>query len=197
MDHYQCDLYFIPETRAYRISGSTELFPQRCQLLNLTPHQHFRALTEELAGATAIASATQKGRHLIKLLQENIKKILNPTSALEEQRVRDNEIRMQQQRVIDNTPIITVPMVPRITTVPPILQSRNPTAKRTLKDTPCVHQRVTQNNTPGGVPKISRPPTRAPALRVSPQKQAAVTQTPAAQAAVPSRRRLRTLLNKQ
>ena len=24
-DHYQCDLYFIPETRAYRISGSTKL----------------------------------------------------------------------------------------------------------------------------------------------------------------------------
>ncbi len=99
---------------------------------------------------------------------------------------------MQQQRVIDNTPIITVPMVPRITNAPPILQSRNPTAKRTLKDTPCVHQRVTQNNTPGGIPKISRPPTRPLALRVSPRKQAAVTQTLAAQAAAPSHRRLRT-----
>ncbi len=115
MDHYRCDLYFIPETRAFRISGSTELFPQHCQLPNLTPHQHFRALTEELANATAIASAKPKGRRLIKLLQENIKKILNPTSALEEQRVRDNDIRMQQQRVIDSTPIITVPMVPHIT----------------------------------------------------------------------------------
>jgi hypothetical protein len=108
MDHYRCNLYYIPETRAYRISGSTELFPQHCQLPNLTPHQHFRALTDELANATAIASATQKGRRLIKLLQENIKKILNPTNALEEQRVGDNEIRMQQQRVIESTPIITV-----------------------------------------------------------------------------------------
>jgi hypothetical protein len=192
MDHYRCDLYFIQETRAYRISGSTELFPQHRQLPNLMPHQHFCALTEELADATAIASATQKGCRLIKLLQENIKKILNPTRALEEQRVRDNDVQMQQQRVIDNTPIITVPMVPHITNAPPIFQSRNPTAKRTLKDMPPVHQRVTRNNTPGGVPKISRPPTRAPALRVSPRKQAAVTQTPTAQAAVPSRRRLRT-----
>ncbi len=66
MDHFQCNLCFIPETRAYHISGSTELFPQHCQLPNLTPHQHFRALTEELADATAIASATQKGRRLIK-----------------------------------------------------------------------------------------------------------------------------------
>ena len=29
-DHYQCNLYFVPETRAYRILGSTELFPQHC-----------------------------------------------------------------------------------------------------------------------------------------------------------------------
>jgi hypothetical protein len=193
MDHYRCNLYFIPETQAYRISGSTELFPQHCQLPNLMPHQHFHALTEELANLTAIASATQKGRRLIKLLQENIKKILNPTiSALEEQRVRDNDIQMQQQRVIDNTPIITVLLVPRITNAPPILQVRNPTAKRTLKDTPRMHQWVTQNNTLGSIPKIIRPPTRASALRVSPRKQAAVIQSPAAQAAAPSCRRLRT-----
>jgi hypothetical protein len=48
-DHYPCDLYFIPETRVYQISGLTELFPQRCQLPCLTQQQHFRALTEELA----------------------------------------------------------------------------------------------------------------------------------------------------
>jgi hypothetical protein len=35
-DHYCCNLYFIPETRAYCISGSTELFPQHCQILCLT-----------------------------------------------------------------------------------------------------------------------------------------------------------------
>jgi hypothetical protein len=56
------------------------------------PHQHFRTLTEELAKLTAITSATQKGRQLIKLLQANITNILNPTSALEEQSVRDNNI---------------------------------------------------------------------------------------------------------
>jgi hypothetical protein len=30
MDHYRCDLYYIPETWAYQILGSTELFPQHC-----------------------------------------------------------------------------------------------------------------------------------------------------------------------
>ncbi len=60
-DHYQCDYYYIIETRAYRISGSTELFPQHCQLPNLMPHQHLRALTDELAEATKLASNTPKG----------------------------------------------------------------------------------------------------------------------------------------
>ena len=106
--------------------------------------------------------------------------------------MRDNDIRMQQQRVIDNTPIITVLLVPRITNAPPILQAWNPTAKRTLKDTLRLHQWVTRNNTPGAVRKIIRPPTCAPKLRVSPRKQAKVIPTPRAQAATPTRGRLRT-----
>jgi hypothetical protein len=47
-DHYRCNLYYVPETRAYRISGSAELFPQHCQVPNLSPKEHLRALTEEI-----------------------------------------------------------------------------------------------------------------------------------------------------
>jgi hypothetical protein len=43
---------------------------------------------------------------------------------------------MQQQRVIDKTPILTIP---RITNAPPIMQSQNPMAKQALKDTPHLH----------------------------------------------------------
>jgi hypothetical protein len=57
-DHYQCDHYYIPETRAYRISGLTELFPQHCQVPALTPHQHLHALTDELTKHTAEANTT-------------------------------------------------------------------------------------------------------------------------------------------
>ena len=60
-DHYQCDLYFISETRAYQISGSTELFPQHCQLPCLMQHLHFRALTEELAKVVDNANETPTG----------------------------------------------------------------------------------------------------------------------------------------
>jgi len=71
-DHYRCALYFIPETRAYRISGSTELFPQHCQMPCLTKHQHFRALTEELTEAVDEANATTAGKRLVKALQRKI-----------------------------------------------------------------------------------------------------------------------------
>jgi hypothetical protein len=152
MDHYQCVLYYIPETWAYRILVSTELLPQHCQMPNMTPHQHFHTLTDKLAKSTAIASATTKGKWLIKLLQSKIKDILHPPASANtlqgEQRVREEE-----QRVIDETPILTIL---RIMGAPPIMQARNPTAKRVLKIAPWLHWNVTQNNTPGGVPLIRR-----------------------------------------
>ena len=77
-DHYRCDHYYVPETRAYRISGSTELFPQHCQLPSLTPHQQFRALTDELTDTADIFGATPKGRRLLKLLGTRITTILDP-----------------------------------------------------------------------------------------------------------------------
>jgi hypothetical protein len=62
LDHYQCGLYYGPESRAYRISGSTELFPQHCQLPDMIVQQHFRALTDELAKNSGLAGTTNKER---------------------------------------------------------------------------------------------------------------------------------------
>jgi hypothetical protein len=62
-------------------------------------------------------------------------------------------VREEEQRVINNTPIITIP---RITNAPPIMQARNPSSKRALKLTPRIHKRVTRNNTPGKFPEINR-----------------------------------------
>ncbi len=146
-DHYRCDLYFIPETRAYRISGSTELFPEYCQIPCLTKHQHFWALMEELAEVVEEANVTPAGTHLIKTLQMKIKHALTPPGVQEEQRVREQEqrvVRENEKRVIDDTPILTIP---RITDAPAIMQSRNPMAKRMLKNNPRVHPRVTRHNT--------------------------------------------------
>jgi hypothetical protein len=105
-----------------------------------------------LAKSTAIASATNKGRRLIKLLRSKIKDILHPPALANTPQV-EQRVREEEQKVIDETPILTVP---RIMDAPLIMQAWNPTAKRVLKNTPRIHRRLTQNNTPGGVPLIRR-----------------------------------------
>ena len=47
-DHYCCNHYFFPETRAYRISGLAELFPQHCQVPFLSTSDHIQELTQEV-----------------------------------------------------------------------------------------------------------------------------------------------------
>ena len=75
-EHYRCNIYYVPETRAYIILRSAELFPQHCQVLNLSNNAHLKALTEELEMTTGIAAKTHKGRTLIKALGKAIKAIL-------------------------------------------------------------------------------------------------------------------------
>ncbi len=158
-DHYRCDLYYISETRGYRVSGSTELFPQHCQLPDMTPHQQFQALTDELTADTDRTSTTPKGRRILLLLKDQITTLLLPPLTDEEQRVRDDASREAQQRVIDNSPIVTVPW---ITDAPGIMELRNPTAKQNLKNTPRVHSRVTRNNVPGIGAEPIAPPSYLP-----------------------------------
>ncbi len=87
----------------------------------------------------------------------------------EEQRVeveRQAQEREAEQRVIDKAPILTVPC---ITNAPPIMLTRNRTAKRVLKTTKRLNRRITRNNTPGIVllPGVinSVPPMNAPTAR--------------------------------
>jgi hypothetical protein len=104
-------MYYVIETRAYHVSRSTELFPQHCQLPNLTPHQHLQALTDKLTQATTLTNQTTKGRQLIKYLDHKIERLLYPIPVLEEQRVAEAsqlQVLAEEQRVIDNTPIITI-----------------------------------------------------------------------------------------
>jgi hypothetical protein len=163
-DHYRCNLYYIPETRAYRISGLAKLFPQHCQLPDMTPHQHLHELTNKLNDTAIRVIGTTKGRRLLKKLEEGITKLLAETPTMEEQRVRTQAIREEEQRVIDESPILTIP---RITDAPNIMQSQNPTAKRTVKNTVRLHRRVTRDNTPGIVPA---PTLIAPVLPKFPRR---------------------------
>jgi hypothetical protein len=142
-DHYQCDHYYIPDTRAYRVSGLTELFLQHCLLPVLTPHQHLCTLTDEFTKHTAEANTAPKGRCLLKLLSTQINNLLTPPPISDEQRVdevRQHDAHEEEQRVIDDTPIITIPC---ITKAKPIMKSCNPTTNRVFKTTYRLHQWVT------------------------------------------------------
>ena len=148
-DHYWCNLYYVPETRAYRILVSAKLFPQHCQVPNLCPNAHLKALTKELQTAMVTAAGTPKGRHLIKSLAMAIKVILTPIA--EEQRVATDIVNGRHPS--DPAPIMTKQ---QILDAQEIIQTRNPTAMRNLITMACIHQRQTQNNTPGALPKITQ-----------------------------------------
>jgi hypothetical protein len=59
-DHYQRNLYHVPKTQAYRISGSAELFPQHCQVPNLSNTSHLKALSKELKTSMGLAIKMHK-----------------------------------------------------------------------------------------------------------------------------------------
>ena len=144
-DHYRCNLFYVPETRAYRISGSAELFPQHCQLPNLGPIEHLDALTTELATETIKAATTPRGKALLQKLRTHLDDLLSPPATVPE------------QRVTAAPPAEVSPAtIQRVTDSPPIMHARNPTAKRSLLTTKRVHLRHTRNNTPGGTPTIVR-----------------------------------------
>jgi hypothetical protein len=85
MDHYCCDVYYIPEIHAYRILGSTELFPQHCQLPDMSPHQHLCALTNKLSDLAPPANGIPKGKHLLRLLQKLVQALLHPPPVIPEE----------------------------------------------------------------------------------------------------------------
>jgi hypothetical protein len=58
--------------------------------------------------------------------------------------IAQNTKRELEQRVIDNSPIITIP---RLTDAPLIINAHNPTAKWALHNTPGLHRQQTRNNT--------------------------------------------------
>jgi hypothetical protein len=87
-----------------------------------------------------------------KYLGNKIETLLNPISIIEEQRVAETthlQLQAEEERVISDTPIITIPC---ITDLPTVLQTQNPTAKRALKEMKLLHCHVTRNNTLGIMP---------------------------------------------
>jgi hypothetical protein len=145
--------------------GSTELFPQHCQVPFLLWNKHLQEVSDELVTmlremphnkqAGVIQNKSQKmsetDKHMggKQILTCPAHEWLLPQGNL--QRVPITE-QMEQQRVI---PPHTATLW-RITEVPPIMAAPNPTTKCILKLTKRTHSRLTHNNTPGSMPVITQ-----------------------------------------
>jgi hypothetical protein len=72
-DHYRCNHNhsFVPEMRAYRISGSAELFPQHCQVPFLSTSDHMQELTKEVV-STLTKMTPEKQRRVLTLFQAKL-----------------------------------------------------------------------------------------------------------------------------
>jgi len=138
-DHYRCKLFYVPEMRAYRISGSAQLFPQHCQVPNLNQDEHLKALTEELTTETTVAAGTTKGKSLLKLLRTHRDTLILPPTPREEQRVTGSQPPDPQHEIME---------FQRVTDSPAIMQARDPTAKRHFIQTSRTHRQNKRNNTP-------------------------------------------------
>jgi hypothetical protein len=97
---------------------------------------HLKALTEELEMSTAKVANTSKGRAFIQKLQGNIDAILHPP-VHDKQRVDTAD---SNPPTLVNT--LAVPIT-RISNALAIMQTCDPTTKRQLIKTKCVHQRQT------------------------------------------------------
>ncbi len=144
-DHYRCNLYYVPETKVYRISGLAELFPQHCQVPNLSSREHLRALTEELETTATTVKETPKGKAMIRHLRKHLDDLINRTA----------QTPPEQRVSAADTHIPNEPSIQRVTQAPAIMKTSNPTAKRHLILTKRSHKRQTRNNTPGAVPMIT------------------------------------------
>jgi hypothetical protein len=68
LNHYQCNHYFVPEMRAYCISGSAELFPQLFQVPYLMWNNNLQEVITELVTTLSKLPPKKRACVLIKVL---------------------------------------------------------------------------------------------------------------------------------
>ena len=147
LDHYRCGLFYCPATKAYRISGSYDLFPQHCMLPEFTPDEHANEVYDELL--ESIGAMHKKGKStLLSKMARALRKIATnatPTNSEGEAIIQRVDMPTTSEGADD---------IQRVNDAPPITTTTNPTDPRTLRTKPRTHMRVTRANTPGTLPPI-------------------------------------------
>jgi hypothetical protein len=157
LNHYRCNHFFVPETRAYWMSGSAELFPQHCQVPYLMWNEHLQEVINKLV--TTLHELPPKKR--IRIMSRITAKLSAPLVGAEprqltypghewllpradvqlnlyvpppvERVVPIGEQRVEQRvkQMVKPTVDIpaNVPIFERIINAPPIMNAPNPTQK--------------------------------------------------------------------
>jgi hypothetical protein len=166
-DHYQCHIYYVPKTKGYRVSESSDLFPQHCLAPSYLPISHVCELSEELKTNLATLNRSEGTKQVMKYLELHVRAfILNEPlpDIVPKQRVTAGE-----QRVVNNHTNESNKESERRVTTP---LAKKPTAPRVLQVTSQTHQRCTQRNTSGALPKIVKSrlitPLDDPAIAIKP-----------------------------
>jgi hypothetical protein len=153
-DHYCCNLYYIPETKGYHVSGSADLFPQHCIVPAFTPVPHVQELSTELQETLATMRHKKRTFAILKMLA-----LFCTTPPQTEQRV-------EQQRVMDTTPHGLFPGIQRVSNAQGTTMANNPTSTQVLQTKARTHLHKTQANNPGALPKIMRATLIEPILAI-------------------------------
>ena len=75
-DHYRCHIYYVPETKGYRVSGSAELFPQHCREPTYSPDSHVNEVSAELQETMATVGQKSRTVNVLKLLAQHLEAYL-------------------------------------------------------------------------------------------------------------------------
>ncbi len=132
-DHYQCNLYKVPETKGYCISGSANLFPQHCITPAFTPVTHVQELLTELQDTLATMGHKQRTLATLRTLAQHLDAYVSGTPSPPPVH---REPSMESQRVINIVDTTTVPGIQRASNAPATRLANNPTKKRILQATP-------------------------------------------------------------
>eukprot|EP00804_Cyclotella_cryptica_P014738 CCRYP_021242-RA/>CCRYP_021242-RA protein AED:0.23 eAED:0.23 QI:0/0/0/1/1/1/2/0/599 len=143
-DHYRNMMFYVPSTKAYRVSGSYDLFPQHCILPTFTPEQNSSEVHRELFESIKTLNKPAKRKFLKK-----IAKALDILNTTPEQRVAS------EGETTDH-PAHALP-IQRVVEHPAVTTSTNPTDPKELRAKPRTHQRTTRHNIPNSLPAIINP----------------------------------------
>ena len=148
LDHYRNMRFYVPATKAYRTSGSFDLFPQHCMLPELTPDAHATEVYDELVESIQRIRKQPK-KKLLSNMTKALRYLARDKAPIE--RVADVPHSKGTKTNSEGAP------VERMDNPPPITTSTNPTNPQILQTKPRTHQRSTRTNDPGRLPPINDP----------------------------------------